>query len=57
MLRGDASVGDMVLRSNQESNLFLYLVSNGAPGLVQMPGDQFLFADDLKQTIEFMSDN
>lgn len=57
LLKGDPNVGSKPLLSDQSSNIFLYMVNNGAPGMIQMPNDHFLYADDLRDTIQFMYDN
>ena len=38
--------------SDEESNVLLYIVGNGAPGALSFPDDQFLFADQLVEAIK-----
>ena len=55
-MKGDPSAGPKVLKSTQEDSVLLYLVGNGAPGLVEI-GKEYLFAEELKETIQFMREN
>ena len=43
------------LKPDGESNIFMYVVGNGAPGAISFPDDNFLFADQLMDTIKEMT--
>lgn len=43
------------IKSDEESNIFVYIVGNGAPGTISFPDDNFLFADELLETIRGMT--
>ena len=57
MLEGDKSAGGKVLKSGQESNVFLYYADHGAPHLVQMPGKEEIHADELHEALKRMHEN
>lgn len=48
VLKGDASAvqgSNKVLKSNENSNVFIYYADHGAPGLVAMPRGRYLYSD------------
>ena len=49
VLKGDAKAtgGKPVLQSNSDSKVFVFFSDHGAPGLVQMPHGDVVFADEL----------
>jgi glycosylphosphatidylinositol transamidase (GPIT) subunit GPI8 len=54
VLKGDPIVGEKVLKSDNESHVFLYLVNSGTNGLIQMVNDQYLYADEIREAVQFM---
>ena len=59
VLRGDseATGGMPVLKTDSNSKVFVYVSDHGAPGIVQMPNHDAIFADKLQETIDFMEEN
>lgn len=57
VLKGDSSVGDKVLKSDENSKVFFYFADHGAPGLVAMPVGGYLYANQLNSAVEFMHEN
>lgn len=57
ILKGDTSVGDKVLKSNQNSKVFFTYFDHGAPGLVAMPVGKHLMANELNNAFEYMHEN
>ena len=57
VLKGDASAGGKVLKSDENSKVFFYFADHGAPGLVAMPTGKSLYADQLNDTFNFMFEN
>ena len=45
-----------VLKTNQNTKLFLYFSDHGAPGHLMFP-DTVIYADELNSTIQFMHSN
>ena len=45
-----------VLKSDEESKVFLYFADHGAPGHIMFP-DTVVFADELNTTLKFMHEN
>jgi len=45
VLKGDSSVGEKVLKSDENSKVFFYFADHGAPGLVAMPVGGYLYAN------------
>jgi len=45
-----------VLKTNQNTKLFLYFSDHGAPGHLMFP-DTVIYADELNSTIQFMHEN
>jgi len=54
VLAGDASAGGKVLKSTEKSKVFFYFADHGAPGILGTPTGKYLYADDLKKTVESM---
>jgi legumain len=58
VLKGDKeTAGGPVLESNAQSKVFIFYSDHGAPGLVDMPVGDKLYADELQQTFEYMQEN
>jgi len=57
VLKGDSSVGEKVLKSDENSKVFFYFADHGAPGLVAMPVGGYLYANKLNSAVEFMHEN
>lgn len=57
VMKGDASAGGKVLKSNTNSKVFWYFADHGAPGLVAMPYGHYMYADELHSTIKYMHEN
>ena len=58
VLKGDAeTAGGPVLESNEESKVFIFYSDHGAPGLVDMPYGDKLYADELNDTFKYMQEN
>ena len=57
VLKGDTTVGDKVLKSNENSKVFFYFADHGAPGLVAMPTGKYLYANELNSAVEYMHTN
>ena len=54
-MKGDpVADGTKTLKSDSESKIFFYYADHGAPGLVAMPVGQYLYADKLYETVEYM---
>ena len=47
---------EKVLKTNQNTKLFLYFSDHGAPGHLMFP-DTVIYADELNSTIQFMHSN
>jgi len=56
-MKGDASAGGKVLKSDANSKIFWYFADHGAPGLVAMPNGKYLYADELHETVKYMHTN
>ena len=55
VLTGDeATAGGKVLKSTEESNVFVYYTDHGAPNLVAFPSGGYLYADKLNDAFETM---
>jgi legumain len=55
VLTGDAATaGGKVLKSTEESNVFVYYADHGAPNLVAFPTGGYLYADKLNDAFETM---
>ena len=55
VMKGDpVADGTKTLKSDSESKIFFYYADHGAPGLVAMPVGQYLYADKLYETVEYM---
>jgi len=60
VLRGDSAAvgGKKVLQSTAQDNVFIYFADHGAPGLIAFPADDdYLYADDLLKTLNYMNDH
>lgn len=60
VLRGNSSAlpaGSKVLKSNENSNVFLFFSDHGELGFLVFPKHQQLFADDLNSTLAYMHEN
>ncbi len=55
VLTGDEeTAGGKVLKSNENSQVFVYYADHGAPGFVAMPTGGYLYADKLQEAIATM---
>ena len=55
VLTGDeATAGGKVLKSNAESQVFIYYTDHGAPNLVAFPSGGYLYADKLSEALQEM---
>ena len=55
VLTGDeATAGGKVLKSNAESQVFIYYTDHGAPNLVAFPSGGYLYADKLSAALQEM---
>ena len=55
-LTGDeATAGGKVLKSNENSRVFVYYADHGATNLIAMPVGPYLYADELQQAFETMA--
>ena len=57
VLQGDTTIGDKVLKSDENSKVFFYFTDHGAPGLVAMPSGPYLYANELEKAFEYMHEN
>jgi len=57
VMKGDATAGGKVLKSDANSKIFWYFADHGAPGLVAMPNGKYLYADELHETVKYMHTN
>jgi len=52
---------DKVLKSDENSKVFIYYADHGAPGVLGLPGwwifNHYLYADELHKAIKYMHDN
>jgi len=57
-LKGDSAAlkGKKVLKSNENSKVFINFVDHGAPGLIAFPS-AYLYANDFNHTITYMHEN
>lgn len=51
-----ASSGRKVLKSNEESKVFMYLADSGATGLLAFPNMNYLYANEFNKALEKMHD-
>ena len=58
VLKGDNKNGKLkkVLNSTKDDNIFLYFSDHGINGAMVFPGNNFLYADELKETFEIMQE-
>ena len=56
VLKGDNKNGELkkVLNSTKDDNIFLYFSDHGINGAIVFPDNNFLYADELKETFEIM---
>lgn len=57
VLKGDSTIGQKVLKSDQNSKVFFYYTDHGAPGLVALPSGKNLYANELNKAFEHMHEN
>lgn len=55
-LSADSNSTRKVLKSNENSKVFLFFVDHGAPGHIMFP-DTVIFADEMNETFKFMHQN
>jgi len=56
VLKGDATAGGKVLKSDSNSNVFIFFTDHGGPGIIAFP-TELLSNTDLNAALKYMSDN